>query len=124
MTHYYNPYVPGDNMPEYARTDVVAAEQRILTYADALLTWMRKVDWESPENRPAAEAMDRFFTHTSAWNPAWGPSSETVQKPTQCWIMDKLDHSANQIFMDLLRACWERRNWRARYGEITELERE
>jgi hypothetical protein len=117
---------PGDNAPESSRPEVVAAEQRMLTYADALLTWMRKEDFGITDIGPSplAYAMDRFFTHVhGAKNPGWGPSAETPMADDQVWMLDKMDYDANRLLLELLRAAWERRCWRARYGEINEARR-
>ena len=118
-------YTGADRRPEM-RPEVVAAEQRILTFADGLLTWMRKIEWglEDGEASPLMNSIDNFFTHRPGnVNPGWGPSSELPIKPTQIWIMDKMDHDANRLLLELLRATWERRNWRARYGEPNEVQR-
>lgn len=108
-------YVPGDRAPEMSRPEVVAAEQRILTFADGLVTWMRVTPWE-PEK--AARGLHDFLTHTSEVNPAGGPGERG-----KIHILDRLDPDANRLFMDLLRAGWERRCWKAYYGEKSEVER-
>jgi hypothetical protein len=98
--------------------EIIAAEQRILTYADALLTWMRSIDLGPVEDKYAA-----FFTHESYFNPA----VEQIEHPvgtTKQWLLDKLDPDTNRFFLELLRAAWERRCWRTHYGEITSEERD
>jgi hypothetical protein len=112
--------VRGDNMPEWARPEVVAAEQRILTYADALLTWMRRETW-SPDR--AALALTDYFIHASDHNPGIGAGHDAEVYETHVMVLDKMDDDANRFMMDLLRAAWERRCWRAHYGETEETKR-
>jgi hypothetical protein len=100
----------GDNSSQ--PLEVLASEQRIITMADALLSWMRSEEMHDILN---LESVDRFFTHTSNVNPGAGPDSPNLGK-TKVWILDKLDPDANRFFFDLLRATWERRCWQQRYG--------
>ena len=107
-----------DRRPEW-RPEVIAAEQRILTLADALVTWMRAEEW-TPET--VQERMVDFFTHKSNYNPAAGSDDPGIGT-TKVWILDRMDRDANRLFMELLRATWELRCWKAAYGERTEVER-
>ena len=111
-------YKFADRRPE-TRPEVIAAEQRILTYADALVTWMRSEVLRPPA---VANATVDFFSHQSTLNPACGPDDPACGI-TKVWILDKMDRDANQLFMELLRATWDRRCWRASYGEIEEIHR-
>jgi len=95
--------------------EILAAEQHILTYADALLTWMRTADLGTLMQDPK---IVRFFTHEGG-NPFTEPVSVTRQM-----VLELLDPDANRFFAELLRAAWERRCWRAHYGEITPQERD
>ena len=99
--------------------EIIAAERRILTYADALLTWMRREDFSV--DAKFTESLDAFFTHTSQRNPGLSPINEGT---TSKWILEKLDPDANRFFLDLLRSAWELRCWRQRSGEITLEERD
>ena len=110
----------GDNArAAWAQPEVVAAERRILTLADALVTWMRTEEWQPDE---IAHQMADFFTHTTNINPGCGPD-DPAAGVTKVWILDKMDRDANRLFVELLRATWDRRCWRAHYGEIEETRR-
>lgn len=113
--------VPGDDRRSAwnRAPEIVAAEQRILTYADALLTWLRKEDFSADQK--FTESLDAFFTHVSQRNPGLMEISDGV---TSKWILEKLDPDANRFFLDLLRSAWELRCWRQRHGEITLEERD
>lgn len=115
MTYYpgdrFRRESPGDNKPEWTRPEIVAAEQRVLMFADALVSWMKHQDWGD-----TSAAIDGFFTHVLDKNPGCGADDEE-SVDTEVWVLDKLDRDANQLFFDLLRAAWERRCWQTHYGE-------
>jgi hypothetical protein len=102
----YRRGTPGDN----GRTplEVLAAEQRILSYADALVTWMQKEENASWSHSPA---IDGFITHQRG-NPLTGDT----EGKTIHMVLDKLDPDTNRFFLELLRAAWERRCWQAHHG--------
>lgn len=108
---------PGDNGQPIWRPEVHAAESHVLTLADALVTWMRKTEWKPGE---AAKIVD-FFAHTGV-NPSalLGRDSGYEIAPPIMYTLDRLDPDANRLFMELLRAAWDRRMWRKHYGEIEE----
>ncbi len=113
--------VPGDNARSAWNRgpEIIAAEQRILTYADALLTWMRRENL-GPEFESKAAA---FFTHQTTRNPGL-TQIEYPAGTTKQWVLEKLDPDSNRFFIELLRAAWELRCWRAHYHEITVEERD
>ena len=93
--------------------EIITAEQRILTRADALLTWMVELEWGDDTS-----TLDAYYRHTTQSNPGSRPlvmhtSEGTV---TKTWILDQMDRDANMLFMELLRSAWELRCWRAHYG--------
>ena len=93
--------------------EIVAAEQRILTSADALMTWMTQINWG-----PEEPALERFFMHTSSTNPGARRMDFLTHEGgvTKAWILERIDPDANRFFMELLRSAWELRCWKARYG--------
>jgi len=98
---------PGDN----SRTplEIIAAEQRIITFADALITWMYSEEMSDIALDPKIAA---FMTHETQYNPgglAYGGTTKHM-------ILERTDPDANRLFIDLLRAAWERRCWQAKYG--------
>ena len=113
MFAQYRAVTPGDN--RRTPLEVLAAEQRIVTFADALLTWMREMQ---PELGQSPE-MAGFFTHERG-NPLAaqpGDGYDPVSKePVKHMVLDKMDRDANRLMLDLLRAAWERRTWQAYHG--------
>jgi hypothetical protein len=99
------------------RPEIDATEGRILSLADALLTWMRKVPW-TPE---AAAHVDGFMAHITGSPLARNAHDQTDEHiyngDTSHYILDKLDPDANRLMWMLLRAVWERRCWQHAYGE-------
>ena len=108
---------PGDDRRSawYRPLEITAAEQRILTFADALVTWMKETSWP-PDH---ADRIDGFMTHTTERNPGLTQfiNEDPYRGVTKHWTLERLDPDANRLFMDLLRAAWERRCWQVRYGE-------
>jgi len=111
--------VPGDSMPPNLRPEIVAAEQRILTAADCLLTWMTEL---KPWDPKVAAKIDGFFAHMSN-NPlarrASDPLDDRAYENVSHYVLDKMDPDANRMMYELLRAAWERRCWQQTYGERT-----
>lgn len=103
---------PGDDRrsAHFRAPEIIAAEQRILTYADALLTWMRQQSYPPEWERK----LEGFMTHKLDRNPGLQPMLEGT---TTYWILEKLDPDANRLFMDLMRSAWELRRWKAHWGE-------
>lgn len=111
------PGFPGDDRRS-ARgraPELIAAEMRILTFADALVTWMRETPWPPAHG----EKLDGFMTHKMNRNPGLDPITEEnwYNGTTSYMTLEKLDPDANRLFMDLLRAAWERRCWQVHWGE-------
>jgi len=109
--------VPGDNMPPNLRPEIVAAEQRILTCADALLFWMKQMHPWEPR---LASHIDAFMAHMAP-NPLYRRPEDRLDdrayEDFSRFVLDKLDPDANRMMFELLRAAWERRCWQAHYGE-------
>jgi hypothetical protein len=111
------PGTPGDNAPSNFRPEIIAAEQRILTCADALLVWMKEMQpWEP---RLASE-IDVFMAHMAP-NPLKRRPEDATDDRAHAnvtrYVIDKMDPDANRMMFELLRAAWERRCWQAAYGE-------
>ena len=104
---------PGDDRRSawYRPLEITAQEQRILTLADALLTWMTVVDWG-----PTTPAISDFMMHTNHWNPA--RKQLDLGANHKVWMLEKTDPDANRLFLELLQAAWHLRAWRVRYGEL------
>lgn len=104
---------PGDDRRSacYRGPEIIAAESRIITYAEALLEWMQRVDLEPGTQRKISD----FMTHTTQRNPA----TKELEWPgqTTAWLLERTDPDANRFLMELIRAAWERRQWQERYGE-------
>jgi hypothetical protein len=112
------PGVPGDNGPDKLRPEIVAAEQRILTCADALLIWMKEMQPWEPR---VAGQIDAFMAH-QARNPLHRRVEDVCDDAAYAgkitsFVLDKMDPDANRMMFELLRAAWERRCWQALYGE-------
>jgi hypothetical protein len=97
--------------------EIIAAEQRILTYADALLSWCRASTFDTQYMVKLAD----FFTHTRKYNPGGEP---VPMGETTAWMLERLDPDANRFLVELMRAAWELRCWKERYGEITKEEKD
>ena len=106
------PQFPGDDGQSAWRRapEIIAAEQRILTMADALLTWMHNCEFTEED----AHRVDSFFTHESDRNPGL---KEFYSGTTKQWFLEKFDPDANRLLFDLLRATWERRCWQTYWKE-------
>lgn len=116
------PHAGDDRASAWLRPpEIIAAEQRILTLADALLVWLREVDI-TPEYR---EKMALFFTHESKRNPGLAQDDGIADdlSVTKMWLLEKMDPDANRFLVELLRAAWDLRCWRCHHGEITTVER-
>jgi hypothetical protein len=100
--------------------EIIAAEQRILLYADGLLSFLRSPAMDEVMNDQKATL---FLTHeygtANGVNPFGQPTGETKQ-----WLLERLDPDNNRLFAELLRAAWDLRCWKTHYGEITAQERD
>ncbi len=118
--HYgqMRPGTPGDNGPPQLRPEIIAAEQRILTCADTLLTWMIEL---KPWDPKVAQQIDGFFAHITgnplAHKPQSDPLGDKNYENVSHYVLDKMDPDANRFMYELLRAAWERRCWQQNYGE-------
>lgn len=122
---------PGDDRRSAwnRQPEIVAAEQRILMYADGLLQFMRRAVAEGGFTPEYVGKIEMFFTHMSQVNPFSKPDApatdaEKYEGRTEVWLLEKLDPDNNRMLGELLRAAWELRNWKARYGEMTTEERD
>jgi hypothetical protein len=112
------PLFDGDGPPQM-RPEIVAAEQRILTMADGMLDWMRKArEYDSTEG----DALVKFMVHEGR-NPLRGQPHD-LDKPVEfsIYFLDRMDRDANRLFIDLMRACFERRCWQKHYGERKDID--
>lgn len=94
--------------------EVIATEQRILITADALLTWMKRTPI-TDETRVLHDKINGFFVH-EAGNPFAEDTNDLDNVKVTKLILDLMDRDTNRLFMDLLRACWERRCWQNFHG--------
>lgn len=100
--------------------EIIAAEQRILTYADGLLTFMRS---EKTDVLSEAQGSIAFFTHSMGTGLAPNPFGKPYGV-TKKYLLERMDPDNNRLLAELLRAAWDLRCWRAHHGEITAAERD
>lgn len=104
------PYNP-DRNPELA-LEVLAFESRILTLADALVIWMRRLPFTSE----SARLCNNFIADPKyTTNPAGKPLSWT--DGPDMLLLDKLDPDANKLLLELLRTAWHLRSWKQFYKD-------
>lgn len=113
MFRLYRNQSPGDNRHPMSRPEIVASEERVLQWADALLRWIRHTEW--PEG--LADRIDLFMAHEGP-NPYRSlPADADTPVQVERYVLTKTDLETNQFLMELLRAAWERRCWQTHYGE-------
>jgi hypothetical protein len=117
------PHPGDDRRSAYNRgPEIIAAEERILLYADGLLSFMRSAPMDKVMQDPK---VIKFLTHE--WGAANGrnPFGQPLNMgESKQWLMELMDPDNNRLFAELLRAAWDLRCWRQHYGEITPQERD
>lgn len=111
------PGVPGDNGPAGLRPEITAAEQRILTAADALLVWMKEMRPWDPKTAGQVEAFMAHLAPNPLTRRVEDATDDRAHESVSHYVLDKMDPDANRMMFELLRAAWERRCWQTHYGE-------
>lgn len=88
--------------------EIIAAEQHILTLADGL------VDWMMHEPITDAKEQSEYYEFFTAHGPAPNGLATDI-KGQRRFILERMDVDTNRIFLELLRAAYQRRKWKQYY---------